>query len=145
MPQPERSALESPEKEFKKGDEEKIAKKFVDTLQGGEVNFKSPLSKKEESNSLGRMMSFSVFSINESNRPIYQIATEIQKDWKNVNYAAKPYLEAMLSLDKIEDNYGADSGSGIVAYFLGNATSWKGEAARKIKKELNDMLKRYYK
>jgi hypothetical protein len=26
-------------------------------------------------------------------RPLWMIAKEIRKDWKNVNYAAKPYLE----------------------------------------------------
>jgi hypothetical protein len=74
-------------------------------------------------------------------RPLYEIAAEIRKDWKPVNYAAKPYLDAMETLDKITDNYGMDSGTMIVAYFLGNAGTWKGEKAREIKKELNAMLK----
>lgn len=75
------------------------------------------------------------------NRPLYKIAQEIKDDWKNVNYAAKPYLSAMLELDKITDDYYADSGSSIVAYFLSNATTWRGEKAKAIKKELNNMLK----
>jgi hypothetical protein len=82
-------------------------------------------------------------SINESNhRSLRQIASEIYDDWKPVNYAAKPYLEAMASLDNIDDNYIHDSGRSIVAYFLSNAGQWKGETARRIKKELNTMLKR---
>ena len=32
------------------------------------------------------------------NRPLYEIVKEIRKDWTNVNFAAKPYLNAMSSL-----------------------------------------------
>ena len=78
---------------------------------------------------------------NKVNRPLYLIANEIKKDWQNVNYAAKPYLFAMYDLDKITDNYGMDSAKSIVAYFLCNASQWKGDKAREIKKELNAMIK----
>jgi len=78
--------------------------------------------------------------INEG-RSISQIAGEISRDWKNVNFAAKPYLQAMYSLDSINDKYGLDSGRSIVAYFLSNASTWKGEKAKEIKKELNTILK----
>jgi hypothetical protein len=80
-------------------------------------------------------------------RPLYQIANEIRQNWKksisgtDVWFGAKPYLDAMSTLDKITDNYGLDSGKSIVAYFLGNANTWRGEKAREIKKELNAMLK----
>jgi hypothetical protein len=75
-------------------------------------------------------------------RPLYQIASEIRKDWgSKVNYAAKPYLDAMASLDSINDRYIMDSGRSIVAYFLSNASSWRGETAKRIKAELNAMLK----
>jgi len=75
-------------------------------------------------------------------RPIYQIAADIQRDWRPVNFAAKPYLEAMHSLDKIEDNYLADSGNEIVNKFLGNAGSWRGDVAKKIKAELKEIVKK---
>lgn len=78
-------------------------------------------------------------------RPIWEITNEIKKDWKSVNYAAKPYLDAMMSLDKISDMHYGDSGASCVVYFLANATSWKGEVARTIKKELNTMVKDSYK
>jgi hypothetical protein len=71
-----------------------------------------------------------------------EIAREIRKDWKNPNYAAVPYLNAMGQLDSVEDNYYLDSGYSIVAYFLSNASAWRGEKAKEIKKELNAMLKR---
>lgn len=74
-------------------------------------------------------------------RPIYEIAREIRSDWKNVNYAAKPYLDAMRDLTCIRDNYYLDSGYSVVAYFLANASSWRGDNARRIKAELKDILK----
>lgn len=74
-------------------------------------------------------------------RSLRTIATEITKEWNPVNYAAKPYLLAMSALDKITDQYGMDSAYSIVQYFLSNASTWRGEAARRIKAELKQMLK----
>ena len=75
-------------------------------------------------------------------RSLSAIASEIRKDWKPVNFGALPYLNAMSSLNKITDSYGMDSGKSIVAYFLSNASSWRGEVAKRVKKELNAMLKK---
>jgi hypothetical protein len=79
--------------------------------------------------------------MNLTNKTISEIADVIYTDWKNVNFAAKPYLEAMCSLNSINDNYGYDSGKMIVAYFLGNATSWRGEVAKEVKAHLKKLLK----
>ena len=72
---------------------------------------------------------------------IREIAVVIKRDWKNVNFAAKPYLDAMFSLNSINDNYIADTGRSVVLYFLCNASSWKGEVAKAVKKELNKRSK----
>lgn len=72
-------------------------------------------------------------------RPIREIAREIEADWKKVNYAARPYLDAMHSISSIDDNYIYDSAESVVLYFLANASSWRGETARRIKKELREM------
>jgi hypothetical protein len=74
-------------------------------------------------------------------RSLNTIANDIRKDWTKPNYAAVPYLDAMLHLDTIHDSYYYDNASDIVRYFLSNATSWKGETARAIKAELKSMLK----
>ena len=80
-------------------------------------------------------------------RPLYEIASEIRKAWTKIPkysksyFAAMPYLEAMESLDTIDDNYYFDSGKSIVLYFLSNASTWRGEDARRIKAELKEMLK----
>ncbi len=73
-------------------------------------------------------------------RPLHEIAREIRRDWgAKVNYAAKPYLEAMSCLDSIRDNYYDDSAQSVVAYFLANASTWRGETAKRIKAELKAM------
>ena len=74
-------------------------------------------------------------------RPLYEIAREIRKAWTKVSPYAEPYLEAMESLNSINDNYYLDSGKSIVLYFLSNASTWRGEDARRIKAELKEMLK----
>lgn len=73
-------------------------------------------------------------------RPIYEIAREIRKTWTKVSPYAEPYLEAMASLNSINDNYYFDSGKSVVLYFLSNANGWRGEDARRIKAELKAML-----
>lgn len=78
---------------------------------------------------------------NTTPRPLYQIATEIRKDWgAKVNFAAKPYLEAMGGLTNVTDSYGMDSAKSVVLYFLSNAGTWKGDKAKEIKAELKKMV-----
>jgi hypothetical protein len=72
-------------------------------------------------------------------RPLYEIAREIRKDWKKVYFGAVPYLDAMSTLDSINDNYMFDSGKSIVLYFLANAGTWRGEVAKRVKAELKKM------
>lgn len=74
-------------------------------------------------------------------RHIYEIATDIKNDWKKVSFAARPYLDAMLTLDKITDSYMYDSARSILTYFLCNATSWRGEVAKRIKAEIRQIMK----
>ena len=74
-------------------------------------------------------------------RPIYAIAAEIRYDWKKVSPYAAPYLQAMFSLQTINDRYVFDSARSIVSYFLANAGSWRGETAKRIKAELKAMVK----
>jgi hypothetical protein len=80
-------------------------------------------------------------------RPLYEIATEIKKDWRatakdgRIYFGAVPYLDAMQSLDSINDNYIMDNGRSIVVYFLANASTYKGAKAKELKDELKAMLK----
>lgn len=76
-----------------------------------------------------------------TNRPIHEIAFEIKSLWKNVYFGAAPYLSAMLRLSSVEDMYGYDSAKSIILYFLSNASTWRGDDARRIKAELNKLVK----
>tara|TARA_R110000868_G_scaffold11746_1_gene57183 strand:- start:650 stop:883 length:234 start_codon:yes stop_codon:yes gene_type:complete len=74
-------------------------------------------------------------------RPISVIARDISLAWPKPFYGAVPYLGAMRSLETCADTYWEDSGLSIVAYFLSNASSFKGEAARTLKAELKAHMK----
>jgi len=74
-------------------------------------------------------------------RSLSDIAYEIRRLWRPVYFGAVPYLYAMSRLNDIGDKYGFDDARSIVLYFLSNARTWKGEHARRIKAELNAMLK----
>ena len=72
-------------------------------------------------------------------RLVKTIAAEIREDWTNINPAANAYLEAMEVSNYIDSMYLFETVQGIVLYFLSNAGSWRGETARRIKKELKEM------
>lgn len=74
-------------------------------------------------------------------RPLHTIAREIAADWRKPYFGAVPYLGAMQTLHSVQDDYGADSGRSIVAYFLSNASTWRGDVARRVKAELKATLK----
>lgn len=74
-------------------------------------------------------------------RKLYEIASEIENSWKKVNYAARPYLDAMHEVSSLSDTYFYDDARSVVVYFLANAGTWRGDDARRIKAELNAMLK----
>ena len=74
-------------------------------------------------------------------RPLYEIAREVRTDWKKVNFGAVPYLDAMSSLNDVSDMYGCDDAKSIVLYFLSNASTWRGETAKRVKAELKAMVK----
>ena len=77
-------------------------------------------------------------------RPINLIAYDIVQNWKNISMHAKPYLDAMFDMDKIGEPYFFEPDcKGTLLYFLSNAQGWRGEDARRIKKELNAMCKEH--
>lgn len=80
-------------------------------------------------------------------RPLFVIAAEIKRDWRDKNglskvyFGAVPYLDAMSRLDTIGDRYGEDPAKDIVVYFLSNAATWRGDTAKRIKAELKALIK----
>ena len=75
-----------------------------------------------------------------NSRPLWEIAKEIRKLWTKPNFAAIPYLDAMMELNTVDDDYYLDPGRDIVNYFLSNATTWRGPDAIRIKGELKAAL-----
>lgn len=72
---------------------------------------------------------------------ISDLAYIVKRDWAKPYFGAVPYLDAMTSLESIEDNYGYDDGASVVLYFLSNAKTWRGETAKAVKAELKRRLK----
>lgn len=90
---------------------------------------------------------------NSNVRPLSVIAAEIRKDWTKITidkngkekrgkiyFGAVPYLQAMACITSVNDSYGWDSGDTIVRYFLANASTWRGDVAKRIKAELKKMI-----
>lgn len=74
-------------------------------------------------------------------RPLKLIAKDIYADWKSPYFGAVPYLEAIDRLNHVDDKFGEEDGRTQVIYLLSNMTTWKGEVARRIKAELQELLK----
>lgn len=73
-------------------------------------------------------------------RKINEIAHEIGQKWKPMYFGAVPYHMAMTSLKDSTDTYCMDSAKSIILYFLANAQTWRGEEAKRIKKELKQLI-----
>jgi hypothetical protein len=78
-------------------------------------------------------------------RPIYDIAEDIFCDWsqigKGVSPYAEPYLDALRTIESIDDKYIFDTADSVVRYFLANAATYRGEKAKQLKSELKSLLK----
>ena len=74
-------------------------------------------------------------------RTVSEIANEIKRVWQKPYFGAVPYLQAMQCLNGINDRYGFDDARSIINYFLCNATTWRGQDAKRIKTELKGLLK----
>jgi hypothetical protein len=72
---------------------------------------------------------------------VWEIAQVISRDWTRPFFGAVPYLDALRSMSSVDDSYGLDDGRMIVAYFLSNATTWRGPIARIVKAELKRRTK----
>lgn len=80
-------------------------------------------------------------------RPLHEIASEINAECNGKNWYvyAEAYVTPMMTLETMSDSYYYDSAETIVSYALANLSYWRGDKARAIKKELNDLLKQHRK
>ena len=78
-------------------------------------------------------------------RRLSTIAQEIRAVWsrigKGIYFGAVPYLDAMATLGTIDEHYGCDPAQDIVLYFLANATTFRGDDAKRLKLELKAIAK----
>jgi len=74
------------------------------------------------------------------NRPLYEIAADIQKNYPKMYFGAVPYVDTLKKLDKITDYYHADSAVTLVHYLIGNLMYWRGPEAKRIKAELKALV-----
>ena len=76
-----------------------------------------------------------------SKMKLSRIADVIIDDWEDdISPEAWPYVEAMMNLNDMHDNYGQDSAENVVAYFLSNAKKWQGPVAQRVKKYLRGLV-----
>lgn len=73
-------------------------------------------------------------------RPLSAIVQEIRADWPEPHRTAKLYIDVMGEMQSIGDWYGLEPGDMVVAHFLGNARSWRGATAKRIKAELYEQI-----
>lgn len=75
-----------------------------------------------------------------------EVAEDILEDFPDVGmqgHPAYPYWRAMSQLTDIDEMYGSDPASSVIAYFLSNADDWDTDRAKKIKGYLNKLLDAY--
>lgn len=75
--------------------------------------------------------------------PLRELAPLIAREGQGKSWYvyAKPYVDALYSLDTVKDNYYYDSGDSIVMYALSNLTYWRGDTAKAVKAQLKAHLK----
>ena len=77
-------------------------------------------------------------------RTLRAIAKEIRSDWRVINNAAaRDALKCMDEMGQITEPFVTDpNGYSVVGAFLTHSVGWRGETARRIKKELRTMCGR---
>lgn len=77
-------------------------------------------------------------------RPIREIAAEIKADFhakgKPVYWSAAPYVQAMFSLETMQDHFYEDDAASVLTYAVSNLSTWRGETAKRVKAEINAAL-----
>ena len=79
--------------------------------------------------------------------PLHEIAAAIVDDFvvanRAMSYELAACVDAMPDLTHLHEPYLAERSSSVVACFMGSASSWRGERARRLKAELRGALKQH--
>lgn len=73
-------------------------------------------------------------------RPLWAISKDIRANWENPYFGAIPYIDALSQLDNVGEKFGFDDAKSLIMYFLANASTWRGNDAKRIKAELKTMI-----
>lgn len=92
----------------------------------------------EKTKTYNKLMKLEDLEREELSKPrlLSTIASDIRANWPSPYFGAVPYIKALASMRDIDEMYGDEQARDIVWRFLGNAGTWRGEAARAIKAEL---------
>lgn len=77
-------------------------------------------------------------------RPVREIVADIATTWgaklSTTGYAAKPYVEALVTVRDGQEYYGDEKVEHLVRVLLSNLSQFKGQRARELKEELRGHL-----
>jgi len=73
-------------------------------------------------------------------RPLFEIAREIRREWKDIPRPAEVHLEAFDNARSIDEMFIHDTVKSEVCYFLSNVQTWRGDKATELKNELRVMV-----
>ncbi len=79
----------------------------------------------------------------DSNCDWHKIQMCLIAHYNKFSVYAKPYVDAMLSMNKNDKMYMLDGKEEILIRFLCNAQGWRGEDAKECKKLIKTMIKKY--
>lgn len=71
----------------------------------------------------------------------WEFGNEIKINWEFPSGYAIPYIDALCRLGDWNSHYVHEHAFGIAARFLVNASTWKGDVAKRVKSELKKILK----
>lgn len=74
-------------------------------------------------------------------RTLGEVSLEILSDWKVINNGgAREALKCMKKMGMVTERFGADpNGYSVIGTFLAHSVGWRGDVARRVKKELREM------
>lgn len=92
---------------------------------------------------MGRVETHRPLATPITRRPVHEIAQDIRFSMPKGTSTwtfCKPYVEALETLERWDEDFGADSAREIGLRFLCNAAGWRGERAKALKDEIREAL-----
>ena len=68
-----------------------------------------------------------------------EIVAAIRADWARPYFGAVPYLDALEAVPTWDTRIGFETARDVAPYLLSNLRTWKGETARTVKAQLQEV------